>query len=107
MGKADYMSLDLATLNADFDVIQADLPVTFTYNSASYTGLVSDIESSQQGIGPGFIRDYQALLFVRVATVEMNLGAKVTIGTKDYRVIRKTPDPAASVIRYDLATVSK
>lgn len=100
-------TLDAASLQVDFDNIKSDLPCTFTYLGSEYSGLRSDIARNRTTTDPGDIIDFDFQLFVKPADIDMDLKRPITIDDQRYKIVRKVPDPAGAVTRYDLATMNK
>ena len=92
------MGFDTATLNNHLGAILGQLPVTFTWNSANYSGTTNTPTFSETLIIGGFDYDVVWHLYVQKSTLPSIplIGQSITIAGTIYKVLRVRPSPDSS-----------
>lgn len=109
------MPLDPLQIARDLGFIVGDAPQEFTFQDSKYTGrigLLSQVKRLEIG---GFQEEPTLTLVVALSDATGNrtfgtrpkIGDRLTIATKEYRVVRSETDPFESMLTLDLATPEK
>jgi hypothetical protein len=99
------MALDLDEFDDDLAEIISDLPVTFTYSGADYTGMRSAVDTSKEMEDGGYLGKLDLVLVARTAVFTVTtpgVNSLITISGVVYRVATVLPDTFGKGIKFGL-----
>lgn len=96
------MSIDLSALAADMAAVIADLPTSFTFSGAVYTGVLTDLNVGSKLRDEGFEANFKGRIYAlqSVFSVLPVAGVTLSVGSTSYRVdnVIKSPDNVGIVL---------
>jgi len=103
------MAISLAQLATDLGNVIADLPTTFTYAGADYTGSFTTLTVGHNLEAGGFVNDFAGSITAKQSAFSIlpTAGVTVGIGGVVYRVAQTIKSPAGDGIQLDLVTPDK
>lgn len=94
--------------DADLALATAELPTNITVGASTVAAVVSETTEGVQVELDGLMADVSAQAFVRVSVLSRpSVGARATVGTREYRIVRIVDSPCGTAYRLDLEALGK
>lgn len=97
-------------INFDADVAMAteDLPTTITISGSDYSAVVSEVTRGEQVELEGVLIDVDARAVIRTSVLTApSIASRVTINSRQFRIVRIVESPCSSCYQLDLAALTK
>jgi hypothetical protein len=94
--------------DADLAMATADLPTSITVGASTASAVVTETTEGAQVELEGIMVDVSAQAYVRIAILARpTVGARCTIASRAYRIVRISDSPCGTAYRMDLEALTK